>query len=74
MISFNVGKRDQTSTDVFIANFRARLIVMPSMTSEGFSPHVTAIGESFGSSVDYAQTIKNYRSCGRCPAKQVPEP
>ena len=61
-ISFHVGKRDQASTDVFMADVRARLVVMPAMTSDGFSPYISAIGANFGPSIDYAQTIKNYRS------------
>ena len=65
VISFYVGKRDQVSTDIFIADVRARLVVMPAMTSDGFAPYIKAIGASFGPSIDYAQTIKNYRSGGR---------
>jgi hypothetical protein len=61
-ISFYVGKRDQASTDIFITDLRARLVVMPAMTSDGFAPYITAIGASFGQSIDYAMTIKNYRS------------
>ncbi len=63
-ISFHVGKRDHESTDTFIADLRARLVVMPAMTSDGFVPYIPAIGASFGPSVDYAQTVKNYRSGG----------
>ena len=62
VISFHVGKRDQVSTDIFIADVRARLVVMPAMTSDGFAPYIKAIGASFGPSIDYAQTVKNYRT------------
>jgi IS1 family transposase len=61
VISFHVGKRDQASTDLFMADVRARLVVMPAMTSDGFAPYISAIGASFGKSIDYAQTVKNYR-------------
>ena len=61
-IAFYVGKRDQVSTDIFITDLRARLVVMPAMTSDGFSPYISAILASFGSSIDYAMTIKNYRT------------
>ena len=61
-ISFYVGKRDQVSTDIFITDLRARLVVMPAMTSDGFSPYISAILANFGSSIDYAMTIKNYRT------------
>jgi IS1 family transposase len=57
-----VGKRDQVSADAFTRDLRARLVVMPAMTSDGFAPYVSAIGASFGPGVDYAQTIKNYRT------------
>ena len=62
VISFHVGKRDQASTDVFMADVRARLVVMPAMTSDGFAPYIKAIGANFGPSIDYAQTVKNYRT------------
>ncbi len=65
VISFHVGKRDQASTDTFIADVRARLVVMPAMTSDGFAPYISAIGASFGPSINYAQTVKNYRSGSR---------
>ena len=65
VLSFYVGKRDQASTDVFMADVRSRLVVMPAMTSDGFAPYISAIGANFGKSIDYAQTVKNYRSGGR---------
>ena len=65
VISFHVGKRDQASMNVFMADVRARLVVMPAMTSDGFAPYIKAIGANFGPSIDYAQTVKNYRSGGR---------
>lgn len=64
-ISFYVGKRDQASTDIFMADLRSRLLVMPSITTDGFAPYVSAVGAEFGKSVDFAQTVKNYRSKGR---------
>lgn len=65
VIGWHVGKRDQASTDAFIQDIRARLVVMPAMTSDGFAPYISAVGASFGKSIDYAQTIKNYGSKGR---------
>ncbi|MDI1483278.1 transposase [Polyangium sp. y55x31] len=65
VIAWYVGKRDQASTDAFIADLRARLVVMPAMTSDGFAPYIMAIGTSFGPGVDYAQTVKNYTKRGR---------
>jgi IS1 family transposase len=65
VIGWHVGKRDQASTDTFMQDVRARLVVMPAMTSDGFAPYISAIGASFGPGIDYAQTIKNYGSKGR---------
>ncbi|MDC0747360.1 transposase [Polyangium mundeleinium] len=65
VIGWHVGKRDQASTDIFMQDIRARLVVMPAMTSDGFAPYISAIGASFGLGVDYAQTVKNYSKRGR---------
>jgi hypothetical protein len=68
VISYLVGKRDQESANAFAADLRARLVVMPQITADGFAPYVTAIGASFGPGVDFAQTIKNYRKGGSRPS------
>lgn len=65
VIGWHVGKRNQASTDAFMQDIRARLVVMPAMTSDGFAPYISAVGASFGPSIDYVQTIKNYGSKGR---------
>ncbi|WP_437639386.1 transposase [Sorangium sp. So ce854] len=65
VIAYRVGKRDQATTDAFIADLRARMLVMPQLTSDGFAPYIPAVGESFGKSIDYMQTVKNYRSGSR---------
>ncbi|MGK3994004.1 transposase [Sorangium sp. So ce1024] len=65
VISWRVGKREQATTDAFIADLRARMLVMPQLTSDGFAPYISAVGESFGKSIDYMQTVKNYRSGSR---------
>ena len=64
-IAWHVGKRNEESAKAFMEDVRARLVVMPAMTSDGFAPYVSAVGASFGRSIDYAQTIKNYGSKGR---------
>jgi IS1 family transposase len=65
VITWHVGKRDQASTNIFAADLRTRLAVMPSITTDGFAAYPQAIGQSFGPSVDFAQTVKNYRGGGR---------
>ncbi|KYF69498.1 hypothetical protein [Sorangium cellulosum] len=65
VIAYRVGKRDQETTDAFIADLRTRLLVMPQLTSDGFAPYIPAVGASFGTSIDYMQTVKNYRHGSR---------
>ena len=64
-ISWFVGKRNEESARIFMKDLRSRLIVMPAMTSDGFAPYVSAVETSFGRTIDYAQTIKNYTKKGR---------
>jgi IS1 family transposase len=65
VIAYYVGKRDEPSAQAFIADVRARLRVMPAMTSDGFTPYVPAIDASFGPSIDYGQVVKHYTKSGR---------
>ena len=65
VITWHVGKRDGASTDAFVADLRARLLVMPTIVTDGFVPYVKAVGAEFGPAVDFAQTVKNYSSRGR---------
>jgi IS1 family transposase len=60
IISYFVGPRNEASTQTFINDLRARLSVMPEITSDGWSPYIDAVERAFGRSVDYAQTVKNY--------------
>lgn len=65
VIGWHVGKRNEESAKAFMNDVRARLCVMPAMTSDGFAPYVNAVGAAFGPGIDYAMTIKNYGSKGR---------
>jgi IS1 family transposase len=64
IITYRIGKRDQETTDAFIADLRARLLVMPQITSDGWSCYPSAIGSSFGPGVDYAQMHKGFHASG----------
>ncbi|MDC0748017.1 transposase [Polyangium sp. rjm3] len=63
VIGWYVGKRNEESARAFMNDVRARLCVMPAMTSDGFAPYVNAIGSAFGPGIDYA--MKNYSRKGR---------
>lgn len=65
VIAFHVGKRDQGSTDAFMSDLRARLVVMPDLSTDGFAAYASAVGAEFGRSINYATMTKNYRSGGR---------
>lgn len=65
VISWHAGARDQASADAFMADVRARLEVMPQITSDGLANYEPAIGKAFGPGVDHAQIIKAWRQGGR---------
>lgn len=60
VISFAVGKRDQVTTDAFLADLRARVLVVPQITSDGLAVYIPAVDASFRGCADYAQVIKQY--------------
>jgi hypothetical protein len=65
VVTWHVGKRDQESTDAFIADMRARLVLMPKLATDGFAAYPAPIGKHFGYGVDYGQVVKNYKRKGR---------
>ncbi|HTN84170.1 MAG TPA: transposase [Sorangium sp.] len=65
LVTWYVGKRDEPSATAFIEDLRARLVVSPSLTSDGFAAYPGAIGASFGPGVDFAQVIKNFTRGGQ---------
>jgi len=65
VISYFVGKRDEASTKTFVADLRARLTVVPHITTDGFTPYLTAIAQSFPGCADFGQVVKNYRTGAR---------
>ncbi|WP_052375183.1 IS1 transposase [Chondromyces apiculatus] len=65
VVTWTVGKRDAETASIFEADTRARLSIMPEITTDGFNPYPLAIGEHFGPGVDYSQGIKRFRKGGR---------
>ncbi len=61
-ISWTVGKRTQEHADVLVADVRARLTVMPQITTDGLKLYEAPIAANFGTAVPYIQTVKNYSS------------
>jgi IS1 family transposase len=55
-----VGQRDPCSASAFIADLAQRLSHRVQLTTDGLKTYLTAVAESFGEDVDYAQLIKSY--------------
>ena len=52
IISYRTGKRDSENTDLFIQDLRGRVIGAPEISTDGFTPYLTAIRDA--SSVRHA--------------------
>ncbi len=63
-IDWHVGKRDGESADVIVRDTRARLAVMPQVTTDGLDLYVAPIAKHFGYGVDYAQQVKRVGAGG----------
>jgi IS1 family transposase len=64
IIAWTVGKRDAEGAEALVGDVRARLSVMPQITTDGCPLYVEPIGRHFGYGVDYAQTVKRYTRGG----------
>jgi IS1 family transposase len=60
IIAWHVGKRDQESADALVEDVRARLAVMPQITTDGLGLYAQPIAAKFGRAVPYMQTVKNF--------------
>lgn len=59
---FAVGKRDVPVARAFVSDLEKRIAGRVQLTTDGFRPYLTAVDESFGSRVDYAQLVKIYQA------------
>lgn len=60
IIAWHVGKRDQEAAETLVSDVRARLVVMPQITTDGLGLYEVPIAAAFGLAVPYMQTVKNY--------------
>jgi IS1 family transposase len=60
VISYLVGKRDGASAYYFMRDLHERLATRVQLTTDGFAPYVSAVDDTFGTEVDYAQLVKIY--------------
>jgi IS1 family transposase len=53
-----VGGRDTYAATTFLRDLRTRVVGMPQITTDGFSPYQQAVAAAFGPEIDFAQLIK----------------
>lgn len=63
-VSWLVGKRDITTATDFMKDVASRLKNRVQLTTDGHKAYLTAVEDSFGYKIDYAQLIKLYGSEG----------
>lgn len=70
--AFVVGKRDTSTTNIFLRELRDRVIGHPQITTDGFKPYLEAVEQAFGSEVDYATLVKTYATENPGPGRYSP--
>jgi len=70
--SYKVGKRDAETAHAFIDDLYSRLANRVQLSSDGLYHYVTAVSESFGMDVDYAQIVKFYEAEPIGPGRYSP--
>jgi IS1 family transposase len=60
IIAYRTGKRDTGTTHDFIADLRERVIGMPEISTDGFTPYQTAIRSEFGNRIAHGVINKTY--------------
>ncbi len=58
--TFMVGKRDAGAATAFLADLKSRLAHRVQLTSDGHSPYLNAVDDTFGDDIDYAMLVKYY--------------
>jgi IS1 family transposase len=58
IVSYVVGKRNQESANALVDDARSRVVVSPSIATDGLRMYEAPIEATFGTSVDYGQMIK----------------
>jgi IS1 family transposase len=62
IICHAIGKRDARTALGMIDDLKTRLINRPQLTTDGFTPYLSAVETVFGAEVDYAMLVKMYGS------------
>jgi IS1 family transposase len=62
-----VGTRDANAAYSFIQNLSSRLANRIQLTTDGHKPYLSAVEDTFGSEIDYAQLVKLYGAAPEGP-------
>jgi IS1 family transposase len=69
---FMTGKRNAETTDAFISDLASRLRYRVQISTDGLRMYADAIGDVFGSGVDYATIVKEYEAEAAGPGRYSP--
>jgi len=68
---YHIGRRSTADATIFLQDLAARLKNRVQLTTDGFSPYITAVANTFGENVDFAQLVKMYApEGGRTPERR----
>lgn len=67
-----VGNRDADAAFDFMSDLKSRLASRVQLTTDGLSAYVEAVGETFGSDIDFAQLIKIHGAPRETEARYSP--
>lgn len=62
IVSYRVGKRNDGVTEDFCADLRERVLGAPEISTDGFTPYMSAIRRTFGAAVSHGVIVKKYAS------------
>jgi IS1 family transposase len=60
IIAYHTGKRDSDNCASFVRDLRERVLGAPEISSDGFTPYLTAIRDAFGNRVAHGVIAKTY--------------
>jgi IS1 family transposase len=60
IIAYHTGKRDSDNCDRFIRDLRDRVLGAPEISTDGYTPYLTAIRDAFGNRVAHGIVTKTY--------------
>jgi IS1 family transposase len=60
MVAWTVGRRDAMAAWLFMNDLAARLTGRIQLTTDGYKQYLDAVGDGFGTDIDYAMLVKTY--------------